>query len=180
MRLLRCLPFVLALLLSGCAEEPAPAEIVATEPEPVDDPWEGSDRIVAVDWHAETTEFDIPACVGAGSGFALDREGPIPAGTERLEVTVQSAQTHTGVQAGYSFDRGKTITWLPTVHGGPETFVVLVAPEQWETDEDGSTRWSFHHQMNLPEPASQDCYTGGGSGRWDIVVEAVKGATADA
>jgi hypothetical protein len=172
------LPLSLACLLAGCAEGPVPPAADDAPDRTVggeEDPWMGGDRILAVDWHAETTEFDIPACVGGG-GIELEREGPIAPGTERLEVTLETDETWTGLQAGYSLDGGRTITWLPTVRGGPETHVVPVTPEQWETDEDRSERWSFHHQMNLPEPASQECYTGGGSGAWDVVVAAIRGA----
>jgi hypothetical protein len=174
------LPLSLACLLAGCTETPSPPpadvaaeRIVGGE----EDPWTGGDRILAVDWHAETTEFDIPACVGGG-GIELDREGPIAPGTERLEVTLETDETWSGLQVGYSLDGGDSITWLPTVRGGPETHLVPVAPEQWETGEDGGERWSFHHQMNVPEPASQECYTGGGTGAWHVVVTAVRAADA--
>ncbi|MHB1261472.1 MAG: hypothetical protein ACYC2H_07120 [Thermoplasmatota archaeon] len=172
------LPLSLCLLMPGCAEDATPAAEVERPAVVVQDPWMSGDRVTVLDWHAETQEFDA-LCAMGGAAFPFDREGPVPSDTHHLELTVSMEGTFTGVQAGYSTDGGDTITWLSPVREGPETFQIPVEASQWEDPvawEEGDDVWSFHHQMNLPEPATQDCYTGFADGRWDIVVEAIKGA----
>lgn len=172
------LPLTLALTLAGCTGESPSSTALPAEPATVEDPWMGADRVSVLDWHAGTQEFDA-LCLMGGAAFELERSGPVLPGTHHLEVTVATEGTFTGLQVGHSVDNGDTIRWLPTVRDGPETFEVAVSDGEWEPPADfeqGDDVWSFHHQMNLPEPATQDCYTGYGDGEWHIVVEAVKGA----
>ena len=171
------LPLMLALTLAGCAGEAPPPTEAGPAPAAPEDPWMGADRVSVLDWHAETREFDA-LCLMGGAAFELERSGPVLPGAHHLEVTVATEGTFTGLQVGHSVDGGDTIRWLPPVSQGPETFEVPVSTGEWELPadfEDGDEVWSFHHQMNLPEPATQDCYTGYADGKWHIVVEAVRG-----
>lgn len=156
--------------LAGCSAKPTATDLEPATASPEVDPWGGAQRMLILDRHSSTTEADLPLCLGGGSGFDLQRTGnQILNGTRHLEVTVSAAPGQTGVQAGYSID-GSEHVWLPTVTNGIETFIVPVSQETFEPE----ARWRFRHQMNLPDPATQPCYTGGGSGQWDIVVQAVK------
>lgn len=136
---------------------------------PPTDPWGGGDRITVIDIDAATTEFDIPLCLN-GKGIEMEADNPVAEGTEHLEISYSAEPTTTGFRVGYSLDRGQTITWLPAVFGSSHMQTVSVDPTQWEPD----ASWSFYHQHNLPEPATQECYTGGGSGAWSVLVEAVR------
>lgn len=169
-----------ALLLAGCSSGPEPEPPAPVEAEPGPDPWEGADRVALVRGDFDGAEADLPLCLNGGQATTAPefRRTPeaVHEGTERLEFTVAADPTWPGLQVGYAHG-GDEWTWLPTVRGGPETFTVPVAPDQWETwdEEEDTAEWRFTHRVNLPPPGEQECWTGGGAGRWTVLVEAVRG-----
>lgn len=168
MRLL-ALPAMLGLLLAGCTSAPTPA----TASEPLADAWGGSDEQLLVDVAAVGQEFDL-ACQFGGGPELPRADGRVLEGTDRLRVAVTVEPGWTGLQVGHALDGGE-VTWLgPPLGSGSAEWLVEVAPEQFEAPV-GAARWSFFEQMNLPEPATQDCYTGGGAGSYAIRITAVRG-----
>lgn len=168
MRLL-ALPALFGLLLAGCTSAPAPA----AEREPPADAWGGSEEQLLVDVAALGQEFDV-ACQFGGGPELPRADGRVLEGTGRLRVAVTVEPGWTGLQVGHALDGGD-ITWLgPPLSSGRAEWLVEVAPEQAEAPM-GAARWSFFAQMNLPEPATQDCYTGGGAGSYTIRIVAVRG-----
>jgi hypothetical protein len=183
------LPLSLAFVLSGCADPAAPVPETVAEAGVMTDPWSGADRVEVAAFHFSGLEADTPLCTNAGMSTTapefprLDRVHP---GTDHLEITVSAEPTMTGVQVGYrSSPDAEDYTWLPVVFAATETFTVPVTSEDWEApvvagadeveDADDVESWAFNHRLNLPGPAAQDCWTGGGTGRFDVTVEAVKG-----
>lgn len=177
----------LALMMGGCAgEAPAAGAEPAVEPEPFD-PWAGSDRVEVAAFHFDGTEADTPACTNGGAGTTapeFPRDEHVHPGTDHLELTVSAEATMTGIQVGYRHGDGEDYTWLPVVFASSETFTIPVEESQWEATEPPQEdelefegegfQWAFNHRINLPGPAAQDCWTGAGTGRFDVTVKAVK------
>lgn len=182
------LSFTLALMLGGCAEDAPAAAVEPAVPMEAPDPWAGAERVPVAAFHFQGMEADTPACTNGGASTTapeFPREERVHPGTHHLELTVTAEPTMTGVQVGYRHGDGEDYTWLPVVFAESQTFTVPVDPSQWEATEpaqedeieyeDEGFQWAFNHRINLPEPAAQDCWTGGGTGRFDVTVEAVKG-----
>lgn len=165
--MLRLIPLALALLLAGCLAPAAPPAAVEA------DLWGGADRQVLVDIpKGFVAEWDT-LCVQGGGPELGRADGRVLPGTGHLEVRVSVDPGFTGLQVGYAIDGGD-VTWLEVVTASEATFEVPVTPEQAEQP-GGGTRWSFFEQMNLPPPATQPCYTGGGAGSWGVAIDAVRG-----
>ena len=182
MRAVRWSPLVaLALstaVLAGCASHPAPPAAAPAAAEPVD-PWGAKDRVVLVHADFDGLETDLPLCLNGGASTTASEfrrsEETVHNGTAALEVTVSTGDDWPGLQVGYLHDGDKDYTWLPTVHGAAQTFRIPVSPALWEDAAD--VRWHFNHRDNLPGPAQQECWTGGGKGTWSVEVAAVRGAS---
>jgi hypothetical protein len=181
---------LLALMVSGCASDApeGPAGLTGESAATAIDPWAGADRVEVAGFHFDGLEFDTPACSNGGASTTapeFPRTDLVHAGTDHLEVTVSAEATMLGVQVGYRHGDAEDYTWLPVVLADTMTFTIAVSPDQWEVpgplagdeipDPDEGQSWAFNHRINLPEPADQDCWTGGGTGRFDVTVEAVKG-----
>lgn len=123
-------------------------------------------------------EWDV-LCLFGGGPLLRREDGWVLPGTTIILVQVSVDPTFTGMQVGYTIDGDgrdhirddPRAVWLgPPVRGGDAEWRIQVLPNQTETP--GKLRWHFYEQMKLPGP-DQPCYTGGGTGRWSVRVEAL-------
>lgn len=145
------------------------------------DPWGGTDRQGLLEIHADMLyQFDVLCVAGGGPILERNGEGRVLAGASHVIANVRVDPTFSGFQLGYVLDEDPAydetaqegIAWLPPVRGGEATFEIPV-PEDGFEPADGPILWAFYHR-DVPVIPAVDCYTGGGTGKWDVVIEAVK------
>jgi len=137
-------------------------------------------KIVDIHNDEGAKEADVACLAGGAPSLPRESGAYVAAGTSQLRVEVSLALTYTSTQVGYALDsnaadhaddNNRSITWLPQVGPGEEaTFTVNVSSDQLE--EPGENRWTFYQRMQ-PPGVDDVCYTGGGMGEKDTVIEAV-------
>jgi len=183
-------PFLLATLVAvtGCVgsstspdETGAADEQAAAAALDLDALWAGNDRVAIVDLHANLIyAFDV--LCSSGGGPQLERTGAeVLLGASVLAIELHADPTVLpSFQVGYVLDRnagyGETqqdnITWLdPVAPGETMTFEVGV-PSNGIEQPGAEPIWAFYHRLT---PDGETCYTGFATGRWDVVIEAVRG-----
>lgn len=165
------------LLLSGCLSASDEGAPLADADGDAGTPDDGATEVlrstkVLARKQSSGTAVEFSALCTLGEGPELAREALMPPGTQRLRFTVEPGAAAGGIRLGYALDGGD-ITWLPVVTGMPASFDVDVDVDALETS---SARWSFHYQPNLPDPATQPCYTGAAVGAHRLLVEALPAA----
>lgn len=164
---------LLTLLLTGCATTSRPIPD-ASDPDRTANASQVPQILVNVD-PGQIQEFDIVCALGGG--HILPREdGYVLSSATSIRVTVSIDPTFTGMQIGWALDtfeeeaRQVDVNWLsPPARAETRSYTIPIATDQYETPP--KSRWSFYSQMN--PGVEEACYTGGGSGYWTILVEAV-------
>lgn len=170
MRALLLLP--LALLAAGCTSV-GNAPDLSTGATDAAGPAPGAEPTILFEGGGMSpgeVELDLMCVTGGGITLARQDNGSILPGVTKLVGTF-SMTSGTGWQLGYEIDDAE-IVWIDPLGPGTSTFEIPVDPSQ--TEEDGE-RWTFWHQANLPEPLTQECYTGAILNGWSLKLETALG-----